>query len=50
MSRKRSEARAGDTLLGAVGQIHPEIAAALDLREATFLFELDAQALLRLAK
>jgi len=26
-----------------VGQIHPELAAELDLPEATFLFELDAQ-------
>jgi phenylalanyl-tRNA synthetase beta chain len=43
---RAAEARAGDAALGTVGQIHPEIAAALDLRETTFLFELDAQALL----
>jgi phenylalanyl-tRNA synthetase beta chain len=43
---RAAEVRAGDTALGAIGQLHPEIAAALDLREATYLFELDAQALL----
>lgn len=43
-----ADLRAGDTLLGAVGQLHPEVAAALELPEATFLFELDAQALMAL--
>jgi phenylalanyl-tRNA synthetase beta chain len=44
---RAAEFRAGDMALGAVGQLHPETAAALDLREATFLFELDAQSLLQ---
>ena len=35
--------------LGAVGQIHPQVAEALDLAEQTLLFELDAQALMALA-
>lgn len=39
-------ARVGDILLGAVGQLHPEAAAAVDLRQAAFVFELDAQALM----
>ncbi len=39
---------AGGTVLGAVGQIHPEVAAAIDLDERALLFELDAQALLAL--
>ena len=37
---------AGETTLGAVGQLHPAVAEALDLPSETYLFELDAQSLL----
>jgi phenylalanyl-tRNA synthetase beta chain len=39
---------AAETALGAVGQIHPAIAADLELPGPTYLFELDAQVLLDL--
>jgi phenylalanyl-tRNA synthetase beta chain len=38
----------GGKLLGAVGELHPDVAAALDLPRDLYLFELDAQRLLKL--
>jgi phenylalanyl-tRNA synthetase beta chain len=46
---RAADVRAGDLTLGAVGQIHPIVAGALDLPEQTLLFELDAQALMEAA-
>jgi phenylalanyl-tRNA synthetase beta chain len=46
---RAAQVRAGELLLGAVGQIHPQIAEAVDLPAQTLLFELDAQALMELA-
>jgi phenylalanyl-tRNA synthetase beta chain len=45
---RAADVRAGSVPLGAVGQLHPQVAEALDLPAATQLFELDAQALLEL--
>jgi phenylalanyl-tRNA synthetase beta chain len=46
---RAADVRAGGVPLGAVGQLHPQVAEALDLPGATLLFELDAQTLLELA-
>jgi phenylalanyl-tRNA synthetase beta chain len=40
---------AGEERLGIVGELHPEIAAALDLPRGVYLFELDGEVLLRRA-
>jgi phenylalanyl-tRNA synthetase beta chain len=47
---RAAEVRTAGVRLGAVGQLHPEVARALDLDEGTLLFELDAQALADLAR
>jgi phenylalanyl-tRNA synthetase beta chain len=39
----------GDTVLGTVGEVHPEVARTLDLPTGVFLFELDFEALARVA-
>jgi phenylalanyl-tRNA synthetase beta chain len=46
---RAADVQAGDAHLGAVGQIHPHVAEAVDLSAQTLLFELDAQALMELA-
>jgi phenylalanyl-tRNA synthetase beta chain len=39
----------GETAIGSVGELHPRVARALDLPEGVFLFELDVEALVRVA-
>jgi phenylalanyl-tRNA synthetase beta chain len=41
--------RVGETVLGTVGELHPRAARALDLPDGVFLFELDLEALVRVA-
>jgi phenylalanyl-tRNA synthetase beta chain len=40
----------GETVLGTVGELHPQVAKALDLPKGVQLFELDVEALLKIAE
>jgi phenylalanyl-tRNA synthetase beta chain len=47
---RAAEVAADNRIVGVAGELHPEVAAALDLRAAPVIFELDAQALMELGK